>query len=90
MNPTLFPIRVALASDQAALVGSGPSACLGAKPELARLPGVAEVVVQGGRRLEARVTLDPAALRRGGLDAAAVADRSATGRGRSKSSVCSR
>src|SRR5262249_46937340 len=41
--------------------------------ELARLPGCAEVVVQGGRRYEARVTLDPGALQARGLDAAAVA-----------------
>ena len=44
------------------------------RPALARLPGAAEIVVQGGRRLEARVTLDPTALESRGLDAATVAD----------------
>ena len=44
------------------------------KPELSRLPGVAEVIVQGGRRLEARVELNPAALQARGLDAASVAE----------------
>src|SRR5439155_9444085 len=44
------------------------------KPELSRLPGVAEVAIQGGRQLEARVTLDPVALEAHGLDAKQVAD----------------
>src|SRR5262249_998459 len=44
------------------------------QPELSRLPGVADVVVQGGRRLEARVELDPGALQARGLDAAGVVE----------------
>jgi multidrug efflux pump subunit AcrB len=43
------------------------------QPELARLPGCAEVVVQGGRRYEARVTLDPGTLQAHSLTAADVA-----------------
>jgi multidrug efflux pump subunit AcrB len=43
-------------------------------PELSRVPGVSEVVVQGGERPEARVLLDPIALEARHLDVAAVAD----------------
>lgn len=75
MNPTLFPVMgFSLVSDRASLARLRDFAVTVLTPELSRLPGVAEVVVQGGRRLEARVTLDPAALQARGIDAAAVAD----------------
>ena len=75
MNPTLFPVLgISLTSDQQSPARLRDLALLILKPELSRLPGVAEVVVQGGRTLEARVELDPAALQARGLDAAAVAE----------------
>ncbi len=75
MNPTLFPIvGFSLTSDQASLAKLRDFGLFVANPALSRLPGVAEVAVQGGRQLEARVTLDPAALAAHGLDAAAVAE----------------
>ena len=75
MNPTLFPVvGLSLTSDQQTPARLRDLALLILKPELSRLPGVAEVVVQGGRRLEARVELDPAALQARGLDAAGVAE----------------
>jgi multidrug efflux pump subunit AcrB len=75
MSPTLFPVLgLSLTSDRTSLARLRDFALLVLKPELSRLPGVAEVIVQGGRRLEARVTLDPAALQARGLEAASVAD----------------
>ena len=75
MNPTLFPVvGLSLTSDQASLAELRDFADMVLRPELSRLPGVAEVVIQGGRTLEARVTLDPVALVSRGLDAAAVVD----------------
>ncbi len=75
MSPTLFPVLgLSLTSDQQSPARLRDLALLILKPELSRLPGVAEVVVQGGRRLEARVELDPAALQARGLDAAGVAE----------------
>ena len=75
MTPTLFPvIGFSLTSDVQSQARLRDAAIMLVKPELSRLPGVAEVVVQGGRRLEARVELDPAALQARGLDAAGVAD----------------
>ncbi|MHB8077683.1 MAG: efflux RND transporter permease subunit [Candidatus Krumholzibacteriia bacterium] len=75
MNPTLFPVfGFSLTSQTRSLAELRDLAVTVLKPELARLPGVADIVVQGGRRLEARVTLDPAALQARGLDAAGVAD----------------
>ena len=75
MNTALFPVLgYALTSERRSLAELRDLAVLNLQPELARLPGAAEVVVQGGRRLEARVTLDPNALQARGLDAAGVAD----------------
>ena len=75
MNPTLFPVvGFSLVSDRSSLAALRDDAVVRLKQELSRLPGVAEVVVQGGRRPEARVTLDPAALQSRGLDASGVAD----------------
>jgi multidrug efflux pump subunit AcrB len=75
MNPALFPVLAySLTSPTRSLAELRDLAELRLQPELARLPGCAEVVVQGGRRYEARVTLDPSALQAHGLDAAAVAD----------------
>jgi multidrug efflux pump subunit AcrB len=75
MNPTLFPVLgYSLTSDTRSLAQLRDLAELVLKPELGRLPGAAEVVVQGGRRLEARVTLDPTALEARGLRAQDVAE----------------
>jgi heavy metal efflux system protein len=75
MSPAIFPVvGLSLASDQASLAALRDCAVVILKPELSRLPGVSEVMVQGGRRPEARVTLDPAALQARGLDAAGVAE----------------
>ncbi len=75
MNPTLFPmLGYSLTSDRSSLPELRDFAEFTLKPELARLPGVAEVVIQGGHRIEARITLDPARLRSRGLDAARVAE----------------
>jgi multidrug efflux pump subunit AcrB len=75
MNPALFPVLgISLTSKTRSLVELRDLAVTVLKPELGRLPGVADVIVQGGRRLEARVTLSPPALQARGLDAAGVAD----------------
>jgi len=74
MSPALFPVLAySLHSDTRSLAELRDLAVYELQPELARLPGCAEVVVQGGRRYEARVTLDPGALQARGLDAASVA-----------------
>src|SRR5262249_29813942 len=73
MSPALFPVLgFSLHSNTRSLAELRDLAVYELQPELARLPGCAEVVVQGGRRYEARVTLDPGALQARGLDAAAV------------------
>jgi len=75
MSPTLFPVLgFSLTSDQVPLATLRDFADLIIRPELSRLPGVADVVVQGGRKLEARVTLDPAALASRGVDASTVVE----------------
>jgi multidrug efflux pump subunit AcrB len=74
MSPALFPVLAySLSSPSRSLAELRDLALFQLEPELARLPGCAEVVVQGGRRYEARVTLDPGALQARSLDAAAVA-----------------
>ena len=74
MSPALFPVLgFSLVSDRLSLAELRDFALLRLKPELSVLPGVGDVVIQGGRRPEARVTLDPAALESRGLDPAAVA-----------------
>jgi len=76
MNPTVFPVLgYSLVSDTRSLAELRDLAVLRLQPELSRLPGCAEVVVQGGRILEARVALDPLALQSRGLDAGAIADQ---------------
>ncbi len=75
MNPRLFPVLgYSLASPSLTPAQLRDLADFTLKPELARLPGVADVVVQGGRPLEARITLDPARLRARGLDVPRVED----------------
>ena len=75
MSPTLFPVLgFSLTSDRVSLAELRDFADLVARPELSRLPGVADVVVQGGRKLEARVELDPVALASRNLDAATVVE----------------
>ncbi len=75
MDPVLFPVLgISLTSDTRSPAELRDLALTVIRPELARLPGVADVVVQGGRRLEARVVLDFATLQAHGLDARAVAD----------------
>jgi multidrug efflux pump len=74
MSPALFPVfAFSLTSRSHSPAELRDLAITRLQPELARLPGVAQVVIQGGDLLEARVTLDPAALESRGLDAAAVA-----------------
>lgn len=74
MNPALFPVLgFSLVSDHRSSAELRDLAIMRMQPELSRLPGVAQVVVQGGDRLEARVSLDPAALESRGLGAADVA-----------------
>jgi multidrug efflux pump subunit AcrB len=74
MSPALFPVLAySLSSPSRSLAELRDLALFELQPELARLPGCAEVVVQGGRRYEARVTLDPGALQARGLTAATVA-----------------
>jgi multidrug efflux pump subunit AcrB len=75
MSPAQFPVLAySLVSDRLSGAELRDLADFTLKPELSRLPGVAEVVVQGGSRLEARVTLDPGRLAARGLDAGAVAE----------------
>ncbi|HEY3215470.1 MAG TPA: efflux RND transporter permease subunit [Candidatus Eisenbacteria bacterium] len=74
MNPILFPVvGYSMTSNSKSLAELRDLAVMVLKPELARIPGVAEVAIQGGRTLEARVTLDPGLLQARGLDAATVA-----------------
>jgi multidrug efflux pump subunit AcrB len=75
MSPALFPVvGLALTSTRRSQIELRDMADLRLRPELARLPGVAEVVVQGGRKPEARVTLDARALQSRGLTVSAVAE----------------
>ena len=75
MNPAQFPVLgLSLFSDSLGLAELRDLASLRLRPEIAVLPGVGDVVVQGGRRPEARVTLDPAALEARGLDPTTVAN----------------
>ena len=75
MDPVLFPVLgISLVSDTRSPAELRDLAMTVIRPELARLPGVADVVVQGGRRLEARVLLDPGALLAHGLGAGIVAE----------------
>jgi len=75
MDPVLFPVLgISMVSESRTPAELRDLATMVIRPELARIPGVADVVIQGGRRLEARVALDPSALQARGLDAAGVAD----------------
>jgi CzcA family heavy metal efflux pump len=63
MNPAVFPIQgYALTSDTRTPAELRELAEYTLKPALIRIPGVAEVQVQGGRRREFQVWLDPQAL----------------------------
>jgi CzcA family heavy metal efflux pump len=73
MNPASFPILgYALTSTTHSQADLLQLAEYTLKPELIRIPDVAEVQVQGGRRREFEVHLDPAALQGRGLSAADV------------------
>ncbi|HKI94849.1 MAG TPA: efflux RND transporter permease subunit, partial [Gemmatimonadales bacterium] len=68
MNPASFPIMgYALTSKTHSQADLLQLAEYTLKPELIRIPDVAEVQVQGGRRREFEVHLDPAALQGRGL-----------------------
>ncbi len=63
MNPTVFPILgLTLDSDRMTQAELFNLATYSLKPRLARVPGVARVVVQGGREPEVEVVCDPAKL----------------------------
>ena len=75
MSPAIMPVLgMSLTSKQRSLAELRDMAIMRLQPELARLPGVAQVRVQGGQLLEARVVLDPRALEARGLDATRVSD----------------
>jgi CzcA family heavy metal efflux pump len=75
MNTSIFPILgYALVSDTRSPADLYELAEYGLKPELIRIPGVAQVQVQGGRKREFQVRLDPAALSGRKLSPADVAD----------------
>jgi multidrug efflux pump subunit AcrB len=75
MSPAVFPVLgFSLTSDTRSLAELRDLAVMRLQPALARLPGVSQVVVQGGDQLEARVTLDSAQLEGRGLDAGVVAE----------------
>ncbi|HVP14594.1 MAG TPA: efflux RND transporter permease subunit [Terriglobales bacterium] len=75
MSPVLFPVLgFSLTSRTRSLAELRDLAVMRLQPEISRLPGVSQVVVQGGDQLEARVMLDPAELEGRGLDAPTVAD----------------
>jgi multidrug efflux pump subunit AcrB len=75
MNTSSFPILgYALVSDTRSQAELYELAEYGLKPELIRIPGVAQVQVQGGRKREFQVRLDPAALEGRKLSPADVAD----------------
>ena len=86
MSPVLFPVYgFSLTSPTRSLAELRDLAVMRLQPELSRLPGVSQVMVQGGDRLEARVTLDPVELEGRGLDAATIAE--AVGRATALQSV---
>ena len=63
MNTSIFPILgYALTSDTRSQADLFELAEYGLKPQLIRIPGVAQVQIQGGRRREFQLRLDPAAL----------------------------
>ena len=63
MNPATFPILgYALTSETRSQADLLALAEYTLKPALIRIPGVAQVQIQGGRRREFRVVVDPAAL----------------------------
>lgn len=73
MNTAIFPILgYALVSDTASQAELRAFAEFTLKPELIRIPGVAQVQIQGGATREFRIELDPAALAGRGLIAADV------------------
>lgn len=75
MSPASFPILgYALTSKTHSPADLLQLAEYTLKPELIRIPGVAEVQVQGGRRREFEVHLDPAALQGHGLAVGDVMD----------------
>jgi len=75
MSPVVFPvIGFSLTSPTRSLAELRDLARVRWQPEMSRLPGVAQVIVQGGDPLEATVTLDPARLEGRHLDAPTVAD----------------
>ena len=75
MSPTLFPVLgLSLTSAHRSQIQLRDLAEVQLRPALARLPGVSEIVLQGGRSPEVRVTLDPAALQGRGLTVRAVAE----------------
>jgi multidrug efflux pump subunit AcrB len=75
MSPVQFPILgFSLTSPTRSLAELRDLAVYQLKPELARLPGIADVVIQGGQRPEARVTLDPRMLEARRLDPVAIRD----------------
>jgi len=75
MNPTLFPVfAFSMTSRTRSLSELRDLAVNVIQPELAVLPGVADIVIQSGGAIEARVTCDPSALQACGIDASVVAD----------------
>ncbi|HKA25614.1 MAG TPA: efflux RND transporter permease subunit [Candidatus Eisenbacteria bacterium] len=75
MSPVVFPVLgFSLTSPTRSLAELRDLARVRWQPELSRLPGVAQVIVQGGDPLEATVTLDPARLEGRHLDAPTVAE----------------
>jgi CzcA family heavy metal efflux pump len=63
MNTSIFPILgYALVSEKRSPADLWELAEYTLKPELIRIPGVAQVQIQGGRKREFQVRLDPAAL----------------------------
>jgi CzcA family heavy metal efflux pump len=75
MNPASFPVLgYALTSKTRSQADLLQMAEYTLKPELIRIPDVAQVQVQGGRRREFEVHLDPAALQGRGLSVRDVVD----------------
>ncbi len=75
MSPVLFPVvGLSLTSKTRTPAELRDLAVMQIQPALTRLEGVADVVIQGGERPEARVTLDPHALEARHLDPARVAE----------------
>ena len=75
MSPVQFPVLgFSLTSGSRSPAELRDLAIMRIKPELARLPDASEIIIQGGQRLEARVTLEPRALESRRLVAANVAE----------------